>query len=175
MGRPRKHPLVPQEQLAPVPTIERYTVQEPPKAPEPIAVVSAPNYDGLFQKIDSLTGLDKKNFCKTLSMDEKKAYVKYLRERDSEKMTGVFRCFEPLGGSVTFTAMAFEGESPVQYNFVDGETYTVPKYIVKRMEQEYQGVGTWYPTHSHILDGMGNPIVGIGKKNRRFGFSTAIF
>lgn len=175
MGRPRKNPIVTEQQVMPIPTIERYTVQETPKAPDPIAMVSTPNYEGLFHKIDSLSGLDKQSFCKTLSMDEKRAYVRYLKERDAVKMTGVFRCFEPLGGTVTFTAMAFDGESPTQYTFVDGESYTVPKYIIKRMEQEYQGVGCWYPTHAHILDAMGNPIVGIGKKNRRFGFSTAIF
>jgi hypothetical protein len=68
--------------------------------------------------------------------------------------------------------MAYEGENPVKYIFQDGETYTVPKYIAKRFENEFQGVGTWYPTHSHILDESGKPMVSVGKKNRRFGFSS---
>jgi hypothetical protein len=138
------------------------------------AVMESPakNYGDLFRKISSLTGIEKQNFCKTLSKDEKHAYIQHLKERDVEKVTGIFRCFEPLGGSLEMTAMAYEGENPVKYSFNDGQTYTVPRYIAKRFESEFQGIGTWYPTHSHILDESGKPVVSVGKKNRRFGFSS---
>ncbi len=133
------------------------------------------NYNELFSKIDSLSGSDKRNFCRGLSLEEKKAYVMRLRDKDMEKVTGIFRSFEPLGGMLEMTAMAYESETPVKYQFYDGLEYTVPKYIAKRFENEFQGLGTWYPTHSHILDASGKPTVSVGKKNRRFGFSSMEF
>lgn len=140
-----------------------------------LAQESAPSYSGLFGKIDSLSGIDRLKFTKTLSLEEKKAYVQHLKERDTEKVTGIFRSFEPLGGMLEMTAMAYDNESPTKYVFYDGFEYTVPKYVAKRFENEFQGVGTWYPTHSHILDKDGKPMLGVGKKNRRFGFSSMEF
>lgn len=139
------------------------------------APTASHSYDSLFAKIDSLQGAEKGKFTRTLSKEEKKSYLNHLRDRDSQKVTGIFRCFEPPGGYLEMTAMAFEGEVPEKYTFYDGMTYTVPKYIAKRFESEFQGLGTWYPTHKHILDHNGVPIVGVGKKNRRFGFSSLDF
>lgn len=139
------------------------------------APVASRSYGELFSKIESLTGIDKQRFTKGLTIDEKRAYVQHLKDRDSQKVTGIFRSFEPLGGMLEMTAMAYEGESPVKYTFHDGIEYTVPKYVAKRFESEFQGIGTWYPTHSHILDQYGKPMVGVGKKNRRFGFSSMEF
>jgi len=141
----------------------------------PVSTPPAVDFGQLFAKIDHLQGKDKKNFCQSLTKDEKKAYLDYLAEKDGRMVTGVFRCYEPLGGTVTFTAMAFNGENPVKYEFFDGMEYTIPKYVAKRFENEFQGSGTFYPTNSHILDSMGNPVVGMGKKNRRFGFSSMEF
>src|SRR5258706_15314010 len=100
---------------------------------------STKNYNDLFHKIDALAGLDKRNFTRGLSLEEKKAYVSYLRDRDTEKVKGIFRCFEPVGGMLEMTAMAYDGETPVKYTFFDGMEYTVPKYIAKRFENEFQG------------------------------------
>lgn len=133
------------------------------------------SYNDLFTKIENLVGIEKLAFTKTLSLEEKKSYIRYLKEKDCEMVTGVFRCFEPLGGTLEMTAMAHEGEVPKKYNFHDGQQQSVPKYIAKRFESDFQGIGTWYPTHSHILDQYGKPMVGVGKKNRRFGFSSMEF
>lgn len=171
MGRPRKHPIKEQPEM--LVNLIYPEVKEEPKVEAPMATVS--DYSSLFSKIDSLQGLEKMKFCKTLTDPEKKAYVKSLKERDCQMVTGVFRCFEPLGGTVQFTAMAYEGEVPVKYTFFDGETYTIPRYIAKRIEGEFQGVGTFYPTNTYLLDSMGNPMVGVGKKTRRFGFSTGMY
>src|SRR5271165_3077175 len=139
-------------------------VAEAPKA--------ATNYNELFHKIDHLQGKEKQKFTKTLTQEEKKRYLDYLKEKDSPMVTGVFRCYEPLGGSLTMTCMAFDGETPAQYTFVDGQTYTVPRYVAKRFESDFQGIGTWYPTHAYVMDAQGKPIPMVGKKTRRFGFSS---
>ena len=138
-------------------------------------VTTAKNYSDLFRKIDSLKGKEKHHFTQTLSKEEKRNYISYLKERDCEMVTGVFHCFEPVGGAVDMTAMAYEGENPIRYAFFDGMQYTVPRYIAKRFENEFQGIGTWYPTNSHILDADGKPTVNVGKKNRRFSFSSLEF
>lgn len=139
------------------------------------APAPARNYGELFHKINNLQGKEKQLFCRTLTLDEKRAYIEHLKERNSDMVTGIFRCFEPIGGSVKMTAMAFGGEDPITYEFLDGQEYTIPRYIAKRFESEFQGSGTWYPTHGHIMDQYGKPMVGVGKKNRRFGFSSMDF
>lgn len=144
-----------------------------------VATVESPtitkSYDGLFGKIDNLQGKERLAFTKTLTQEEKRSYVKYCRDKDMEMVTGVFRCFEPVGGCVEMSCAAHEGETPTKYMFYDGQQYTVPKYVAKRFESEFQGVGTWYPTHSYIMDMHGKPVPGVGKKNRRFGFSGMEF
>lgn len=145
-----------------------------------VAEVTAPtttgsSYESLFRQIDSLQGLDRQKFTRKLTTEEKKAYISHCRDRDCEMVTGVFRSFEPLGSTLEMTGRAYHGETPVKYMFYDGLEYTIPKYMAKRFENEFQGVGTWYPTHHHILDHNGKPMVGISKKNRRFGFSSLDF
>lgn len=128
----------------------------------------------LVSKIEQLTGKQKQEFCASLSESEKKAYIKYLRDRDMEEVECVFRCHEPLGGSVTLTAIPYKG-CELNQTFVDGQTYKIPLYLAKRMNNEWQGCGTWYPTHAHVLDAQGKPIVNVAKKNHRFGCtSTAL-
>lgn len=132
-------------------------------------------YTDLFNKIDSLAGKDRQNFCTTLSKEEKAEYINYLKEKDCEMVTGVFRCNEPPGGSVECTAMAYHGETPKKFVFNDGETYTIPRYMARRLQNEFQGVGCWYPTNQYLLDEMGKAMVHVGKKNRRFGFGSLDF
>lgn len=125
----------------------------------------------LVREIEKLSGEDKQKFCQTLTESEKRAYINYITERDSEKIECLFRCNEPVGGSVTLTYRAFKGDPETQ-TFIDGQTYTIPLYLAKRMNNEYQGSGTWYPTHGFIMDAQGKPIIHTAKKNHRFGFMS---
>lgn len=131
----------------------------------------ATSYSDLFSKIDELKGKEKAAFCKTLTGEEKRSYIQYLREKDVEMVTGVFKCFEPVGGTVSFTVRPYEGVEH-QYTMRDGESHTIPRCIAKRLNNEWQGIGTWHPTHSHVLDSNGNPTVQVGRKNFRFAFIT---
>jgi len=128
----------------------------------------------LVSKIESLTGIQKQEFCKTLLDSEKKAYIKYLRDRDCEMVEGMFHCNEPRGGSVTLTTMPY-ADFEFSGTFCDGQTYKIPLYLAKRMNNEWQGIGAWYPTHAHILDSEGKPIVHTAKKNYRFQFNSMSF
>lgn len=126
----------------------------------------------LVRQIESMSGIEKQAFCKTLTSSEKRAYHDYVKDRDMQEVECVFRCHEPPGGSVTLTCRPYEG-CEYSNTFVDGQTYKIPLYLAKRMNSEYQGVGTWYPTHSYIMDQNGKPIVTAGKKNYRFSFNSS--
>ena len=128
----------------------------------------------LVDQIEALRGKEKQSFCKTLTQGEKSAYLKYLRDRDMEMVECTFRCNEPQGGSVKLNARPYEGDM-FSETFFDGQTYTIPLYLAKRMNSEFQGLGTWYPTHAYIMDAQGKPILGTGKKNYRFGFNSTNF
>lgn len=139
------------------------------------SMTTTSTYTDLFNKIDSLAGLDRKKFCSTLTKEEKHEYIKHLKEKDCEMVTGVFRCNEPQGGNVEFNCMAYPGEDPKKYHFYDGEQYTIPRYVARRIENEFQGCGCWYPTNKYLLDEAGKAMVHLGKKNRRFGFGSMEF
>jgi hypothetical protein len=128
----------------------------------------------LVAQIEGLRGKEKQSFCKTLSSTEKSAYLKYLRDRDMEIVECTFRSHDPAGGSVTLNARPYAGEMYSE-TFIDGQTYSIPLYLAKRMNSEFQGIGTWYPTHSYILDAQGKPILGVGKKNYRFSANSTSF
>jgi len=125
----------------------------------------------LVSKIEALSGKTKQEFCKGLSDSEKKAYINYIADRDSELVECMFRCNEPAGGSVTLTYRAYPGD-PTTSTFIDGQTYKIPLYLAKRMNNEFQGSGTWYPTHGYMLDAQGKPLVYTSKKNHRFGVTN---
>ncbi len=125
----------------------------------------------LVERIERMTPKEKQAFCKTLSAEEKKRYIGYLKDRDMETIEAVFRCYEPMGGMVKMSVKPYEG-CEATYEFFDGVTYTIPIYLAKRLNNEFQGIGTWYPTHAHIMNASGTPIVGVGKKNLRFGMNS---
>jgi len=125
----------------------------------------------LVSRIESMSGPEKKAFCRTLSADEKAAYIKYLRDRDCEEIEVVFRCFEPMGGMVKFTGIPYPGVGQT-WELYDNMKYKLPLCIAKRFNNEFQGLGTFYPTHSYIVDQNGSPVIGVGKRNYRFGTTS---
>ncbi len=121
----------------------------------------------LAKKIESLDGKEKQVFCATLSKEEKKAYLSYLEDRDKQLVTGLFRCHEPDGGSVTFSVKAWDG-CEIHTTMEHGKEYTVPYAVAVQLQK-----GCWWPIHSHLLDAQGKPVVTVGKKNHRFSFNTS--
>lgn len=126
----------------------------------------------LVSRIEGMSPKEKQAFCKTLSKDEKKSYIDWLRDRDMEKISVTFINREVQGGSVEMVCKPYEGCED-KFTFEDGMQYTIPLYLAKRLNEEFQGLGTWYPTHAFIMDAQGRPIVGVGKKNKRFGVVSA--
>lgn len=120
----------------------------------------------LASKIESLSGDAKKTYCNTLSKDEKKAYLSYLADRECEMVKGIFKSFDPIGGSLQMTCCPYPGKD-YDYFFEHGKEYTVPKVIARHLEH-----GCWWPTHIHAQNEYGVSLPTIGKKNYRFSFNT---
>jgi len=96
--------------------------------------------------------------------------LKKMRDKDHKMVKGIFRCFEPVGGSVKFSFKKYAGDDVLTYTMVDGETYNVPRMVATHLNQD-----CWYPRHKHVLDANGLPIQDVGKKVRRCSFESLEF
>lgn len=133
------------------------------------------NASEIVRKLESLQGEEKKSYGRTLNMEQRRAAMEYVRDRDTQMVRGTFRCYEPVGGTVILTARPFEG-CEYTYTLEDGKEYMIPLFLAKRLNSEYQGLGTWYPTHKHAVDSVtGKTRYDIMKKNYRFSMTSSDF
>jgi hypothetical protein len=104
------------------------------------------------------------------TQEKKTRDPKKEREQDHKMVKGVFRCYEPMGGSFTFNFKKYKGDQVLKYTMVDGEVYEVPMMIAKHLNNN-----CWYPRHSHVMDINGNPTLDVGKKVKRCSFESLAF
>jgi len=96
--------------------------------------------------------------------------MRKLKEKDHKMVKGIFRCYEPPGGSFKFSFKQYPGDPVYTKTMVDGETYEVPLMIAKHLNQN-----CWYPKHSYVMDMNGTPTVDRGKKVKRCSFESLEF
>jgi len=104
---------------------------------------------------------------------QKKPSVKnlnYQRDKDREKVKGVFRFYEVPGGTMSFFFRQYKGDQPVRYKLKDGEVCSIPLGVAKHLNKN-----GWYPLHQHAVDADGRNIYKVGEKKRRFGFQSLEF
>ena len=94
----------------------------------------------------------------------------FQRDKDREKVTGIFNFFEVPGGLMKFRIKLYKGDNVEKYELRDGETYTLPLGVAKHLNKN-----GWYPINKHAVDANGKPIYKIGQKKRRFGFQSLEF
>jgi hypothetical protein len=114
-----------------------------------------------------------------------KRTLRYQRDKDREKVKGIFRYFEVPGGCMSFVHKIYKEDKVERYDLMDGEVYTLPLGVAKHLNKN-----GWYPEYVHIAHEDGRPISGginpgfgstpaqtmrIGKKIRRFGFQSLEF
>lgn len=104
-----------------------------------------------------------------LKKDEKPS-LKYQREKDREKVKGIFRFYEVPGGSMSFVFRKYKGDPIERFNLNDGAVYTIPLGVAKHLNNN-----GWYPIHKYALDDEGKPSMRVGQKKRRFGFQSLEF
>lgn len=108
----------------------------------------------------------KQDVDQTASVKTEKTEV----ERDREPVTGVFRYYEIPGARFTFMYRKHPGEPIEKYDFMDGETYTIPRGVAEHLNQN-----CWYPEHEYLQNEDGTPATRIGRKVPRVGFQSLDF
>lgn len=101
---------------------------------------------------------------------KRKDNIEYLREKDREKVKGVFRYFESPGATLSFPFKKYKKDPVEIYHLIDGQTYELPLGVAKHLNNN-----GWYPIHVHRIDDMGNAHPMVGKKVKRFGFDSLEF
>ena len=95
---------------------------------------------------------------------------KYDRDKDREKVRGIFRFHEVPGGSMSFVFRKYKEDPVERFDLVDGEVYTIPLGVAKHLNKN-----CWYPLHAYALDEHGKPTMKIGQKVRRCSFQSLEF
>ena len=85
---------------------------------------------------------------KQMNLQEKSRYIAQLRERDNEMVTGVFQNLETRGGSLRFSYKFYPGDDYKDYEFYDGERYTIPRGVARHINND-----CYYKEYKH-LDGQ---------------------
>jgi hypothetical protein len=110
---------------------------------------------------------------KELTKDQKeqaKKNLRYQRDKDREKVRGIFKFYEVPGGSMSFSIRIYKEDQTERYDLVDNQVYTLPLGVAKHLNKN-----GWYPVHAYSQDDNGNPSMRIGTKVRRFGFQSLEF
>ena len=106
-----------------------------------------------------------------------------MRDKDREKVKGIFRFYEVPGGGISFVYRAYKGDPIERYDLIDGQVYTLPLGVAKHLNKN-----GWYPQYEYVSGDTSmlaaNPVQGfgstmqnmrVGKKVRRFGFQSLEF
>jgi len=101
---------------------------------------------------------------------EQPVNARYQRDKDREKVRGIFRYYEVPGGTVSFCFKAYKEDQVERYDLVDGEIYTLPLGVAKHLNKN-----TAYPIHAYATDESGRPVQRIGQKVHRCGFQSLEF
>lgn len=112
------------------------------------------------------TTVNKSKKSKKLPIDNREL----MKKKDHKIVKGIFRFFEPRGGSISFCFKKYAGDEILSYTMVDGDVYDIPLMVAKHLNNN-----CWYPKHTHVLDANGKPSVEIGKKVQRCSFESLEF
>jgi len=114
--------------------------------------------------------------------------LRYMRDRDREKVKGMFKFYEVPGGMMEFSYKAYKEDEVETFALVDGECYSIPLGVAKHLNNN-----GWYPEYSYVpgeantqgnaayssLSQVGNPnkpnMMRMTKKIRRFSFQSLEF
>lgn len=129
---------------------------------------------------------------KKMSPEQVQALIRHMRDRDAELITGIFHNFETPAssetrGAVRFVYAAYPGETLDSYELWDGERYSLPRGLVRRLKTEcympiYDRVKDPIAAQQGVLQGAADgrmrsmaPEMKVIRKKHRFGFSILDF
>ena len=115
----------------------------------------------------------------TKKVDAKKAKaaanLNYQRDKDREKVKGIFRFHEVPGGRLEFSFKKYKGDPVERYDLVDGTQYTLPLGVARHLNSS-----GWYPQYEYIpgekvIQAPGGNSIRVAKKIRRYSFQSLEF
>jgi len=101
---------------------------------------------------------------------ELKRKMEIDRERDHQKVKGIFHFYEVPGGTLSFMYCFYPGDPIESFDLKDGEIYEIPFGVAKHLNNN-----CWYPVHSYMQDETGKSSVKVGQKVKRCGFQALTF
>ena len=101
---------------------------------------------------------------------KKKPNLKYLRDKDREKVKGIFRFHEVPGGTLEFPFKKYKQDPVEKFKLIDGQQYTLPLGVAKHLNSSGA-----YPVHEHAMSEDGRNIFKVGKSVRRYSFQSLEF
>jgi len=104
------------------------------------------------------------------STAKKAPNLRFQRDKDREKVRGIFKFYEVPSGQLAFSYKAYKEDQVETYTLVDGKIYTLPLGVAKHLNKNGS-----YPVHSYLKDESGNVSMKIGQRVRRFGFQSLEF
>ncbi len=105
--------------------------------------------------------------------------IRFKRDKDREKVKGIFKYYSQPGGNLSFSFRKYLGDPIEEYNLFDGQTYSLPLGVVRHLKNN-----GWYPQYEYIPGGGGiqkSPTMADGSsvkvvsKKHRFGFEVLDF
>ena len=101
---------------------------------------------------------------------ERRNKLEAEQARGLEKVKGIFRFFEQPGGKLDFNIKKYKDEPLQEYNLLDGEIYTIPRYVA-----EHLNTNCYTSVHKYTQNKQGKPSSKVGQKVRRTGFQSLDF
>ena len=105
-------------------------------------------------------------------MSKKKLSLEAQRQRDREKVRGLFKDYEVPGGNITFSIKLYKEDPVEKFTLHDGQIYSLPRGVATHLNKN-----CWYPRYDHVQGEKGVQDIStrIVEKVRRFGFSPLDF
>lgn len=104
--------------------------------------------------------------AKKIELEKK---IALLRDRDREKVKGIFRYFELPGGTLEFVFSKW-GDPVTKYKLKDGDVYSIPIGVAKHLNSN-----CWYPLKKHSFDANGIYMNVVSQKKNRTAFQSLEF
>lgn len=96
--------------------------------------------------------------------------LKYQRDKDRQKVRGMFNFHECPGGTLSFSIKLYKEDNLETYHLDDQQICEIPLGVAKHLNKN-----GWYPIHKFTkLENEGH-LMKVGHKVRRFGFTSLEF
>jgi len=102
--------------------------------------------------------------------DKKQVNIQYMRDKDAQKVKGIFRFHERKGGTLDFSYKFYKGDPIEDYHLTDDQIYDIPLGVAKHLNRSGR-----YAIHEFTTDKNGVPSSNIGKRVARYSFESLEF